>query len=93
MNPIDIIYKNLMNGMTYGYVIKNVRFPYFHNALYKGRSIATKKFFIWNNYGSSANKATKKDLKWIIEVIFKMTPEEFINHYECRKWEDTYDVE
>ena len=88
MKAIDVIYKNLMENKYYGYVVTNVRFPYFHLSLYKG-----KKFFYWNHYGSSANKATKKNLKWIIEVIFKMTPEEFINHYECRKWEDTYDVE
>ena len=84
MKAIDIIYKNLMEGKYYGYVVKNVRFPYFHLSLYKRN-----KFFYWSNYGSSANDANKKELAWIIEVIFKMTPEEFINKYECRTYTET----
>lgn len=38
----------------------------------------------WQHYGSSANKATKKDLLWILMVIFKMKPSEFVNEYICR---------
>ena len=86
MKAIDIIYKNLMEGKYYGYVVKNVRFPYFHSVLNKH---PFKSFFCWSNYGSSANKANKKELAWIIETIFKMTPEEFINKYECRTYTET----
>ena len=35
----------------------------------------------WNNAGSSANKATLKELEWIITVIFKTTPIQFLHDY------------
>lgn len=88
---LNTIYDNLMNGMKYGYVVKgkNIRYPYWHEVLGKHWC---KPYFFWNNYGSSANRANKKELKFIIEVIFKMTPEEFVKKYECRKAGD-YHVE
>ena len=86
MTTIDEIYNNLMDGNQYGYVLKNVRFQVFNTVLCKHYC---KPFFCWSHYGSSANKATKKELLWIIEVIFKMTPEDFINAYECRTHKET----
>lgn len=86
MTTIDIIYDNLMDGKRYGYVLRNVRFPVFHTILCKHWC---KPIFCWNHYGSSANKATKKELQWIIEVIFKVTPEEFVNKFECRTYEES----
>ena len=28
------------------------------------------KYFCWHHYGSSANKITKKDFKWLLQTIF-----------------------
>lgn len=86
MKTIDVIFNNLMNGNHYGYVVKNVRFPYFHSVLVKHPH---KPFFCWSHAGSSANKANKKELAWLIENIFRMTPEEFVNRYECRTYTET----
>ena len=86
MKTIDDIYNNLMEGKHYGYVVKNVRFPYFHTVLFKHWC---KPYFFWNHAGSSANKANKEELAWLIENIFRMTTEEFINKYECRSYEET----
>ncbi len=86
MKTIDGIYSNLMNGKHYGYVVTNVRFPYFHSVLVKHPH---KSIFCWSHAGSSANKANKKELAWLIENIFRMTPEEFVNRYECRTYTET----
>jgi hypothetical protein len=74
MTALDRIFKNLNAGYQYGDYIVNVRFPYFHTCL----SISENREFIrWTHYGSSANENTKRDLQWIIEMIFKTTPGEF----------------
>ncbi len=86
---INIIYNNLMGGKRYGYVVKNVRFPYFQTVLCKHWC---KPYFCWTHCGSSANKATKEELQWLIETIFGMTPEEFSNKYECRTLEEAMEV-
>lgn len=86
METIDIIYNNLMDGKFYGYVLTNVRFPVFTTVLHKHWC---KPYFCWTHYGSSANKANKKELAWLIENIFCMTPEEFVEKYECRTYEET----
>lgn len=85
------IFDNLQNGAVYGhdrlswrcdYPEKNLAGkPMFTTALYKHYC---KPIFCWTNYGSSANKATKKDLLWIISCIFDMTPEQFEQKYITR---------
>lgn len=77
---LDTIYSNLKNGMIYAYWLDNVRFPMY---FYVIRYDRIKKLFYWSNYGNSANKATKKDLLWIITVIFEMCPIDFIEKYDC----------
>ena len=76
------IYHNLKDGMVYGYSVVNVKYPYFQEVLSYSE---IKNIFCWHHYGSSANKATLSELRWIINVIFKMTPTEFIKQYtlEC----------
>lgn len=77
---LDAIYNNLKNGMIYATWIEYVRFPfYWWNLEYD--YIA--KVFRWRNAGESANKATKKELLWIITVIFRMCPVDFIEKYDC----------
>ena len=74
MHAIDRIYENINQGYCYGRYIYNVRFPYFKTCL----SVSENGEFIrWIHYGSSANKNTKQELQWIIETIFKTTPDEF----------------
>ena len=79
MDILHVIYNNLQQGKVYGYNFTNVRFPYFIIVLCKNG-----RFICWSNYGSSANKNTIKELEWIITVIFKCTPEEFVAKYECK---------
>lgn len=84
-NTLKAIYNSLKNGEKYGkfvywdyYNNKPMRYPYFHIALSKHDY---KNLFLWENYGSSANKATLKDLNWIITEIFNTTPDKFILEY------------
>lgn len=74
MTALERIYKNLNAGYQYGDYLVNVRYPMFTPCL----SVSENSVYIrWSHYGSSANENTKADLQWIIEMIFKTTPEEF----------------
>ena len=82
---LNAIYRNLLNDVQYGKFSywnycdnKPLPYPYFNTVLYKH---PYKNLFCWQNYGSSANKATKKDLTWIIKEIFRTTPEKFLLEY------------
>lgn len=88
---LNRIYGNLKNGDVYGHdritwrndfpETKLAGKPMFTTALYKHYC---KPLFCWRHYGESANKATKKELLWIIENIFDTTPEKFENQYITR---------
>lgn len=74
MTALERIYKNLNAGYQYGDYLHNVRYPMFTPCL----SVSENGEYIrWRHYGESANKNTKQNLNWIIETIFKTTPEEF----------------
>ena len=85
------IFDNLTAGAVYGHDRLSWRDDYpekaiagkpmFTTALYKD---SFKPLFHWHNYGSSANKATMKDLLWIITQIFDCTPEQFERRYITR---------
>lgn len=89
---LNAIYNMLWNGAVFGHDRINWRNDYpekeiagkamFTTVLYKDYF---KPIFKWSCYGSSANKATKKDLNWLIRNIFKCTPCEFLNKYMTRK--------
>ena len=79
---ISIIYENLQKGNEYGYFDGLNDKKYFNTVLLKHWC---KNIFVWRHFGSSANKATKQELEWIIEVIFKMKPQEFLQKYKCVK--------
>ena len=79
---LDEIYDNLKSGYRYGKVRKDMRYPYFENNLYHFESRNGKELFGWNHFGSSAEKATKKDLKWILETIFGQSAKEFIQAHD-----------
>ena len=76
------IRENINSGKVYGktYKLDSLRYPYFSEVLY----LTPMNNIGWTNFGSSANKNTLKDLLWIIETIFQMTPSEFEKEYECK---------
>lgn len=81
------INQKLKNGEIFGKDVfswpngNGPRFPYFHAVLSYGKDYNGENIFRWTHYGSSANRATLKDLKWIITVIFKTTPSRFLQEY------------
>lgn len=77
---LDEIFNNLKAGKYYAEFLSNVRFPCHYTVL---RFEKSKKLFCWTHYGSNANDATKAELRWILKVIFKMSPEDFIKKYDC----------
>lgn len=45
-------------------------------------------FIRYRNFGQSSVGCNLEDLAWVIEVIFKTTPEKFLEKYECiDSWE------
>lgn len=87
MNALQEIYNNLQDGKQYGYYYA-MRFPGFHTVLYVDKF---KKYIHWCNFGESANKNTLKELKWILEVIFHISPENFLEKfevYDSKKFEE-----
>ena len=64
----------------YGDIVKNVKYPFFWTVL-----IADEKYIYWRYFGESANDNTLDALAWILKNIFELTPEEFIEKYECRE--------
>ena len=79
---LERIYKNLNNGGYYGRMFPaKVRYPFFDTVLW----ISTSNYIYWHHYGESANKNTLEDLEWVINVIFNMTPSEFVKTYHVRQ--------
>jgi hypothetical protein len=82
------IYNNLQAGITYGEDMDKehhswINYPYFNAVLYLTANSpgSAEEVIGWRHYGSSANKNTEKDLKWILDKIFNMTPTEFLQKY------------
>lgn len=79
------IYRNLLMERSYGYFSTfNNGERYIHDVLY----LTDYGNIGWNHYGSSANKCTLKELKWIITKIFDTTPEEFEDRYVLNWFDD-----
>ena len=77
MRAYKLIYSMLLSGESFG-TINQFRLggTYFHDVL------STDKTYIrWTHYGSSANKTSLENLKWILTNIFKTTPEQFLLDY------------
>lgn len=79
------IMRDLKDGYSFGkdctwsyYRNAPLDYPYFGTALFLS---ADRKYIHWQHFGSSANKATLKDLLWIITVIFETTPSGFLREY------------
>jgi hypothetical protein len=85
---LEEIYDNLQAGIAYGEDMTKeghswVKYPYFDTVLHliANSPHTTEEVIGWRHYGSSANKNTKEDLKWVLDNIFKMTPTEFLQKY------------
>ena len=77
IHTYEDLLKYLQRGNRFGYV-----FTYRDGT--KGIHVvlrADKRYIYWNNYGSSANKATAKDMKFVIETIFHTDVANFIRKY------------
>lgn len=61
-------------GYSYGIDRPDMKYPYFDARLYK----TSQGNLGWRHYGSAANKMTLADLEWVLTVIFKTTPVEFL---------------
>lgn len=80
MSAFELIWKKLQDGEMFGEILPHrLGGTFFWYVLCLS---PTKQYIRWRNYGSSANKNTKKDLKWILTEIFKITPEEFLAKYK-----------
>lgn len=42
---------------------------------------ADSRYIYWNAFGSSANRATAKDMQFVVEKIFRTTLDEFIRYF------------
>lgn len=81
------IHDTLKSGGVYGEMLKatNPILPNeiffevlsFGNCQNSGRPI-----WRWRHYGSSSNSATIEDLLWILDIVFKMKPSEFVAKYK-----------
>lgn len=77
MTALKFIYNKLMEGVEFGEISQ-----YRDRGTYFWAVLSGDKYFIrWRHAGSSANKSTLRDLKWILSEIFEMTPEEFLFKY------------
>lgn len=80
------IMENLKLGIRFGKIHPHRQGGYyFETALWYAysESIADfgKPYIYWRHYGQSANKPTLQNLRWILRVVFKMTPGEFLMTY------------
>ena len=82
---LNQIYSNLQKGLYYYETKKCPHNEWYYDSIVLW--VTQHNNIGWEHYGRAANKNTKKDLKWIIEEIFELTPEEFINKYKLS--EDT----
>ena len=77
MSSLKFIYDKLRAGEIFGKIEKhNQGGTYFWDVL-----SANNEYIYWTHYGSSANKVSLQNLKWILTEIFKTTPEQFLLDY------------
>lgn len=84
---LNTIYSALKAGKRFGnfYAPSNPALtePLFWEVLSMGTGRNGQNYIYWRHAGSSANKATKSDLYWIVHTIFKMSDREFLEKYCC----------
>jgi hypothetical protein len=78
------IARNLKAGRVYGIYRNSSSGQYWERVLgydYGMSGGRERPMWFWCHYGSSANRATLRDLAWLLRVIFKLTPGEFVARY------------
>ena len=80
---LNEIFDNLNNGYIYATWAENVRFPMYWTRLEKVTGRNGKPLIYWNAAGSSHDGFTRSELKWVIETIFRTTPEQFVKQHDC----------
>lgn len=73
------LFNSLQAGAVYGHHVNNVPYPFFRFNLWIGNG-----WINWNCAGSSAERISMHDLAFVVFVIFKTTPREFMSKYERR---------
>lgn len=84
MNAFELLWKMLVDHRNiFGRIEKHRQGgAYFWDVMYVGTSEVNGKTYIyWRHAGSSANKCTKENLRWLLKEIYHMTPAEFIAEY------------
>ena len=80
IKALSRIYKTLKSGKSYVEHIawRGIKYPYDHYVLSPITGRNGRQLFEWSHFGSSANPATFRELRWIFEHIFReTTPVEF----------------
>lgn len=96
MSSLKFIYDKLQQGEIFGSIEKHrLGGTYFWDVMCIGNGVGGNYIF-WRHYGSSANRVSLQNLKWILKEIFKMTPEEFLYKYttysEYKRIDKCYEV-
>ena len=83
MNALKLIYDKLKTGDSFGKIDEHR-----DGGTYFWTVLSANEYYIyWNHYGSSANKISLQNLKWILTEIFKTSPEQFLYDYTTyREW-------
>lgn len=81
MSALKLIYDKLLAGECFGKIDEHSQGgTYFWDVLSIGNGNGGR-FIFWRHYGSSANRVSLQNLKWILTEIFKTTPEQFLFDY------------
>lgn len=83
MDALHTIMNELKSGKMFGKTEHGTVSDYFRWNVIKSGT-----FIRYRNFGQSSVDCNLKDLAWVIEVIFRTTPEKFLEKYECiDSWE------
>lgn len=75
------IYNNINAGKTYGQYHTTQNLACGETIFYSALYITYCGNIGFSHFGSSAHKNTPDGLAWILENIFRMTPEQFLQNY------------
>lgn len=75
------IWNYLQEGKSFGYYSETVN-KALGNYIWNHVLYIEGNYIRWSYYGSSAEKITKENLRWILKNIFEMTPAEFLEKYQ-----------
>lgn len=78
MDALHTIMNELKSGKMFGKTEHGTVSDYFRWNVIKSGT-----FIRYRNFGQSSVGCNLKDLAWVIEVIFRTTPEKFLEKYEC----------